>query len=79
MPRYFFHLHNDIDAVDEEGLELPDLQAARDQALRDARHMAAASVVEHGRINLRHHIDVADDCGQVLCSATFGEAVTIAN
>ena len=23
MPRYFFHLHNDVDAPDEEGVELP--------------------------------------------------------
>ena len=29
MPRFFFHLHNDIEAPDEEGLELSDLEAAR--------------------------------------------------
>ena len=33
MPRYFFHLHNDIDCPDEEGLELPDLTTARMHAI----------------------------------------------
>jgi hypothetical protein len=29
MPRYFFDLHDDIDAVDEEGVELSDLNRRR--------------------------------------------------
>jgi hypothetical protein len=29
MPRFFFHVHDDLVAQDEEGLELPDLEAAQ--------------------------------------------------
>lgn len=36
MPRYFFDLHNDVDAEDEEGKDFPDLRGAIDHALREA-------------------------------------------
>ena len=44
MPRYFFHLHNDLDVRDEEGRELPDIESALRAAGEDARTMAAESV-----------------------------------
>jgi len=34
VPRYFFHLHDEQDYPDAEGTELPDLQAARVEAVR---------------------------------------------
>jgi hypothetical protein len=44
MPRYFFHLHNDIDALDEEGVELADLEAARAMARHSVQFAAAESI-----------------------------------
>jgi len=32
VPRFYFHLIDDFDAPDEEGVELPDLEAAREHA-----------------------------------------------
>ena len=49
MPLYFFNLHNDMDATDSEGQELSGLPAAQRQALKEARHMIAASVTEQGK------------------------------
>ena len=46
MPRYFFHLHNDVDAVDEEEVELPDLPAAQLVALHHARFSAGQAIKE---------------------------------
>lgn len=55
MPRYFFNLFNDENAVDEEGSELSDAAAALDKAAADARYMAAQSVLR-GHLTLTHRI-----------------------
>lgn len=77
MPRYFFHLHNDEDIIDEEGIELPDLDRAREWADQQAVHMAAASVLEHHHLSGAHRIDVADLAGQVLISVLFRDVIGI--
>jgi hypothetical protein len=76
VPRYFFHVYDDVIAHDEEGLELPNEEAARLQALIGARDLIAAQV-KHGYLIRSHWIDVADEEGQVLFKVTFGEAVHI--
>ena len=76
MPRYFFSIYDDVIAVDEEGLELPNEAAARLQALIGARDIIAAQV-KHGYFVRSHWIDVADEKGQVLFKLTFAEAVDI--
>jgi hypothetical protein len=77
MPRYFFHLHNDEDTLDEEGRELPDIDAARREARADARHMAAESVSSTGRLDRSHFVAVTRADGKLLFRVTFGEAVAI--
>ena len=37
MPRYYFHVHDGSTLLDHEGSELPDLQAARREALQVAK------------------------------------------
>jgi hypothetical protein len=34
MPRYFFHVQDSSTVLDNEGLELPNLDAAREEAIR---------------------------------------------
>ena len=34
MPRYFFDIHDDVDTIDQEGLDLPDVGSAREEAVR---------------------------------------------
>lgn len=41
MPRYFFDVHDDVDIVDTQGQDLPDLKAAR--------HMAVQALTEAAR------------------------------
>ena len=77
VPRYFFDIHNDIETRDEDGIELPDLAAARDQALEGARSMICESIQRHGAVNLGHRIDIRDEAGAVVLSTTFREAFTI--
>ena len=77
MPRYYFDLHNDIDTVDEEGVELAGVDDAVGHALREARWMIQASVADTARIDLRHHIDVRDENGNVIYVMHFEDAVTV--
>lgn len=76
MPRYFFHVYDDIIAQDEEGLELPDLAAARLNALIGARDLITEQV-RHGYIVLSHWIDVVDEQGEKVLVVTFRDAVDI--
>jgi hypothetical protein len=77
MPRYYFHLRNDLLVDDEEGIELPDMEAARVKAEEYALDMSAASVLEHRKINLHHRIEVADETGEVVLRVEFGDVVTV--
>jgi hypothetical protein len=62
--------------MDEEGVDLPDFEAARANAVKEAREMMLETVAE-GRIDPSHRIDIADENGTILDSVTFGEAVTV--
>ncbi len=77
MPRYYFNLRNDMSVDDEEGQELPDLEAARVWAQRYALDMTAASVLEQHKINLQHRIEVTDESGQDVLTVEFGDVITV--
>ena len=76
MPRYYFHLYNDVETHDEEGRDLASIDAARRAAEEDARHMAAESV-RSGRLQLDHFVEVAAENGEPLFRVTFGDVVEI--
>ena len=76
MPRFFFHIYNDEITHDEEGRELPDLEAARELALESARELVCESV-HQGHLNLDHRIEVADGSGEIVITLTFRDAFTI--
>ena len=77
VPRFYFHLYNDIETSDEEGVELADLKAARLVALINARFTAAESIKEEGHFVPTHRIDIENEQGQVLDTVYFGDAVEI--
>jgi hypothetical protein len=77
VARYFFDLHNDMDALDPEGKELPNFEAAKARALAEALEMIQASIVDHRKVDLRHHIDVRDESGAVVYVMHFEDAVTV--
>ena len=76
MPRYFFHVYDDIIAEDEEGVELPNVAAARLNALVSARDLIAEQV-KRGYFVLSHWIDVVDEHGDKVLTIRFGDAVDI--
>jgi hypothetical protein len=64
MPRYFFHLSFGQRTVpDEEGVELPNRAAARDEALAAVRDLANPEHRGHSRRWASWFLDVADETG----------------
>lgn len=76
MPRYFFHIHDDLDFQDEEGMELANPPAARAAALAGARGIMSEQV-QKGHLSLHHRIEVEDEEGDAVLTLPFGEAVVI--
>ena len=77
MPRFYFHLHDDLDVADDEGVELADLDAAHAHAVRCARVMFGELAKDEGRVVLHHRIDIEDERGRVLDTVHFRDAVRI--
>jgi hypothetical protein len=77
VPRYFFHLHNDIDSPDEEGAEHANDREAMECALDNCREMASASV-RKGHLDLRHFIICVAEDGREVGIVRFGDAITVA-
>jgi len=57
MPRFFFHLYDDLVARDDEGAQMPTLQAAYEHAVWSARNLAATEVLA-GKLHLDHRIEI---------------------
>jgi hypothetical protein len=76
VSHYFFNLYDDMTVIDEEGVELPSLQAARDKAYDAARALACAELLE-GHLNLNHRIEVAEEGGRVIVILHFRDTFSI--
>lgn len=63
--------------LDEDGVELADIAAEKDEAIHGARAMMAEHLAAGRPINLNHRIEVADDHGKILAVIPFRELVTI--
>ena len=68
MPRYFFDIHDDIDVTDHEGMELPDLKAARAEAAR-ALADAASDLLHNAGHEKDLVIKVRDETDTVVLTA----------
>ena len=73
MPSYFFHLHGpEARLRDEEGLILPDPEAAWYQAVRSARELIRAEL-HLGTSWYGQAIEIADDAGDRVDSVPLEE------
>lgn len=76
MPRFYFHVFNDDVTRDEEGMELPDADAARELAIRAVRELICEEA-KRGTITLSHHIEVSDGDGRPGFTVNYSDAVRI--
>ncbi len=70
MPKYFFNVHDGRSDLDQNGVELPDLAAAKIEGIRFAGvliHENAACIAT----NWQWRIEVADETGLVLLRMDF--------
>jgi hypothetical protein len=75
MPLYLFHVRGGpLETEDEEGIDLPDRAAAYQQALRGARSLIAAEVLE-GRLPRAERIEVEDSDGLTILVLAFTDAI----
>lgn len=77
MPRFYFHLHDDLDVPDDIGIDLRSLEEARAQARHLALFTLAQTVKDEGRFNLDHRVDIEDSDGRVLDTVRFRDVVEI--
>ena len=75
MRRYYLHIRNADDVLlDEEGTDLPDLNAARELALASARDLLG-DAIKAGKGVVPESIVVADADGQELMSVPLEHAL----
>lgn len=77
MARYFFH-ERSVGGyhIDEHGIDLPDLEAVRREAIAGARSMIAAAALT-GRLSLEVVFEVIDEQGTLVLTLPFSSAVQI--
>ncbi len=76
MPRFYFHLYDDEVVLDGEGRDLPSAALATEVAIRDARELACAEVLE-GHLGLNHRIEVTDANDAPIATVHFRDVVKI--
>jgi hypothetical protein len=77
MPRYYLHMSDGNGFIeDEEGVDLPDEEAARATALRCARDVMMGEV-RSGTLDLTSFIEVEDEQRKLLFTLTFADALEV--
>jgi hypothetical protein len=77
MPRFYFHVCNGTGFTeDQEGQELPDLDAARQVAASSARSIMADDV-RRGELDLSSFIEIEDFGHQLVHTLCFEDAVDL--
>ena len=76
MPRYYFNIHTGTFSLSDQGVELTDVAAAREEALRCARALIAEQALL-GKISLHHRIEVEDEDRRPVFMLPFKAAVDI--
>jgi len=75
MPRYFFHIEKEgRQIVDPEGIDLHDLDAAREEALESARQLMSDDVRNGREPNGRRFV-ITNEAGIVLLELPFRKAI----
>lgn len=77
MPRFHIHLHNSTgETNDEEGQELPGIDAAEDKAIEGIRSILSDEV-RHGSLDLRGHAEIATTGGELIRIVRFADTVQL--
>jgi hypothetical protein len=76
MPLYFFHIKEENGLLyDPEGSYLPDIEAARAEAIEGARQLISAAVLNGEPMGLGREMQVHDENGRPLLSVRFSDVI----
>jgi predicted O-methyltransferase YrrM len=77
MPRYFLHIRDGDELIpDEEGSDLPDLDAAREEAIQGARDILAEKIRTGDPLD-GEKIEICDAQGHVLAVIPFRSMINL--
>ena len=77
MPRFYLHICNgDGFTEDEDGVELPNLEAARREAIKGLRDVMSAEMMS-GELNMASFIEIEDEQHLLLHTVQFSDAVDV--
>jgi hypothetical protein len=76
VPRFYFDLYRWDVAKDPEGLDLPDLESARREAIREARSLITESL-QRGHLPREYRVEVRDERGRTVLAVPFFEAIEV--
>ncbi len=72
MPRYYFHVTDGrVPTIDDDGTVLPNVGAARREAIKAAGGMLASGEADGMLRGMPWHMTVADDSGKTVFSLSF--------
>jgi hypothetical protein len=76
MPHYYFHVKEGAGLLsDPEGSHLPDLAAARREAIEGARQLISAAVLTGEPLGLGREMQVEDEDGTTLLTLRFRDVI----
>jgi hypothetical protein len=77
VPRFYFHIIDGTTTIlDPDGSELPDLAAARAEALQSARHLLADKL-RAGEVVDGQKFEIRDGDGRLLATVPFRDAIRL--
>ena len=77
MPRFYMHVRDGADLIeDSEGIDFPDLNAARHEALTTAKESVAEHLLGGGRLSeaMRRCLMIVDENGMTVSAVSYAEA-----
>jgi hypothetical protein len=77
MPIYHFDVHTAVIARDEEGLEFPDLCAAKASAVVGVRSLIVEEMRRDNRFSPNHSIQITNAVGQLLHTTRYSDCLDI--
>ena len=77
MPRFYLTVCNNTRAIDGEGEDLPDLEAATSRAIQGARELIAEDILAGRTLSQGHCIEIAGTDGTVLHTVRFGDVIQL--
>ena len=76
MPRYYFQIRDGNNLIrDEEGIELPSLEAARAEAILVTREAVRLATLRGERIGMHGVFEITDQSGQTVLTVNFETAL----